>query len=59
MKKQNAESAKKIQDQIKQAQGVQRASSGDAKKSEKVVIGLDLEKNDLKNDKIEETPQPI
>lgn len=49
MKKQNAESAKKIQEQIKLAQSKQRQPQADAKKSEKVVIDLEIDKsNDLK-----------
>ena len=49
IKKQNAESAKKIQEQIKLAQSKQRQPQGEVKKSEKVVIELEFDKsNELK-----------
>ena len=45
IKKQNAESAKKIQEQIKLAQSKQRQPQGEVKKSEKVVIDLEFDKS--------------
>lgn len=43
MKKQNLENAKKLQEQIKQAQISQKVGTIDVKKSEKLTIGIEID----------------
>ena len=60
MKKQNLENAKKLQEQIKQAQISQKVGIIDVKKSEKLTIGIEIDLyTDLKPDDNELSPQII